>query len=107
MHTNTKSQAISPGDVLDDESINRNVIAINALSPKSKYIFSKSSPIITDYDIAARDLLPDHDFVNSMTSAEMHLRAQGLTPCWNRADLNRLHRHRWMQISWTEYAGAK
>ncbi|CAB4704341.1 MAG: hypothetical protein F2677_03310 [Actinobacteria bacterium] len=107
MDKNTKPQAINLGQVLDDESINRNVIAINALSPKSQYMFGKSSPMITDYDIAEHDLLPDADFCNSMSEAESHLRALGLIPCWNRADQVRFHRHMWMHKSWTEYAGAR
>jgi len=48
MNTNTKPQAINLGQVLDDESINRNVIAINALSTKSQDVIGKSSPIVTD-----------------------------------------------------------
>jgi len=48
MNTNTKPQAINLGLVLDDESINRNVIAINALSTKSQDVIGKSSPIVTD-----------------------------------------------------------
>ena len=47
MNTNTKPQAINLGLVLDDESINRNVIAIDALSTKSQDVIGKSSPIIT------------------------------------------------------------
>ena len=47
MNTNTKPQAINLGLVLDDESINRNVIAINALSTKSQDVIGKSLPIIT------------------------------------------------------------
>jgi len=48
MNTNTKPQAINLGLLLDDESINRNVIAINALSTKSQDVIGKSSPIVTD-----------------------------------------------------------
>lgn len=47
MNTNTKPQAINLGLVLDDESINRNVIAINTLSTKSQDVIGKSSPIVT------------------------------------------------------------
>jgi len=47
MDTNTKPQAINLGQRIDDESINRNVIAINALSTKSQDVIGKSSPIIT------------------------------------------------------------
>ena len=107
MNTNTKPQAINLGQVLDDESINRNVIAINALSTRSQYVFGKSSPMITDYDIAEHDLLPDADFCNSMTATELHLRSQGLIPYWNPADRVRFHRHKWMHKSWTEYAGGR
>jgi len=48
MDTNTKPQAINLGQRIDDESINRNVIAINALSTKSQDVIGKSSPIVTD-----------------------------------------------------------
>jgi hypothetical protein len=47
MDTNTKPQAINLGQRIDDESINRNVIAINALSTKSQDVIGKSSPIVT------------------------------------------------------------
>ena len=47
MNTNTKPQAINLGQRIDDESINRNVIAINALSTKSQDVIGKSSPIVT------------------------------------------------------------
>ena len=107
MDENTKPQAINLGQVLDVESINRNVIAINALSTKSQYVFGKSSPMITDYDIAERELLPDADFCKSMSEAEMHLRSQGLIPYWNPVDRVRFHRHQWMSKSWKEYAGTR
>ena len=107
MDENTKPQSINLGQVLDVESINRNVIAINALSTKSQYVFGKSSPMITDYDIAERELLPDADFCKSMSEAEMHLRSQGLIPYWNPVDRMRFHRHQWMSKSWKEYAGAR
>jgi len=64
MNTNTKSQAVSPGHVLDDESINRNVIGIDSLNPNYRYLFGKSSPMITAYDIAEHDLFPDAHFCN-------------------------------------------
>ena len=107
MNTNTKPQAINLGQVLDDESINRNVIGIDSLNPNYRYLFGKSSPMITDYDIAEHDLLPDADFCNSMTATELHLRAHGLIPYWNPADRVRFHRHKWKHKSWTEYAGAR
>jgi len=47
MNTNTKPQAINLGQVLDVESMNSNVIGINALSTKSQDVIGKSSPIIT------------------------------------------------------------
>ena len=47
MNTNTKPQAINLGQVLDVESMNSNVIGINALSTKSQDVIGKSSPIVT------------------------------------------------------------
>lgn len=47
MDTNTKPQAINLGQVLDVESMNSNVIGINALSTKSQDVIGKSSPIVT------------------------------------------------------------
>jgi hypothetical protein len=47
MNTNTKPQAINLGLVLDVESMNSNVIGINALSTKSQDVIGKSSPIVT------------------------------------------------------------
>ena len=47
MNINTKSRALSPGQVLDVQSINSNVSNINALSTKSQDVIGKSSPIIT------------------------------------------------------------
>ena len=47
MNTNTKPQAINLGQVLDVESMNSNVIGINARSTKSQDVIGKSSPIIT------------------------------------------------------------
>ena len=38
-------------NVLDDESISRNVSAIRAILAKSNLIIGKSSPLITNYDI--------------------------------------------------------
>lgn len=107
MNTNTKSQAINLGHVLDDESINRNVIGIESLNPNYRYLFGKSSPMITDHDIVEHDLFPDTDFCNSFMKAENHLRAQGLIPMWNRDDKLRFHKHRWMHRTWNEYAGVK
>jgi hypothetical protein len=107
MNTNTKPQAINLGQVLDDESINRNVIGIDSLNPNYRYLFGKSSPMITDHDIAEHDLFPDAQFCNSFTSAEMHLREQGLIPVWNQTDKIRFHRHQWMHRSWMNYAGAR
>jgi len=48
MNINTKSRALSPGQVLDVQSINSNVSNINALSTKSQDVIGKSSPIVTD-----------------------------------------------------------
>ena len=107
MIENTKPRAISPGRVLDVESINSNVKGINTLNPNYRYLFGKSSPIVTDYNIAESDLFPDANFCNSLIAADQHLRAQGLIPAWKRSDIVRLHRHRWMHRSWTEYAGAQ
>jgi len=107
MNTNTKPQAINLGRVLDDESINRNVIGIDSLNPNYRYLFGKSSPMITDYDIAEHDLFPDAHFCNSFTSADQHLRAQGLIPAWASADIIRFHRHQWMHRPWMNYAGAR
>jgi hypothetical protein len=107
MNTNTKPQAINLGQVLDDESINRNVIGIDSLNPNYRYLFGKSSPMITAYDIAEHDLFPDAHFCNSFTSADQHLRSQGLTPAWTSADMIRFHRHQWMHRSWMNYAGAR
>ena len=106
MNTNTKPQAINLGRVLDDESINRNVIGIDSLNPNYRYLFGKSSPMITDYDIAEHDLFPDAHFCNSVTSADQHLRAHGLIPAWSDSDQIRFHRHQWMHQSWMNYAGA-
>ena len=47
MNINTKSRALSPGQVLDVQSINSNVSNINALSTKSQDVIGKSSPIVT------------------------------------------------------------
>lgn len=108
MNENTKPQARSLGHVIDDESINRNVIAINALSAKSDYVFGKSSPIVTERDMIERELFGnDLIFSNSFTSAELHLRSMGLIPYWHKADKVRFHRHKWQHRSWSEYAGAK
>jgi hypothetical protein len=107
MDRNEKPQAINLGQSLDDESMNTNVIAINALSTKSQYLFGKSSPMITDYDIAERALLPDADFCKSMSDADLHLHSQGLIPYWNPVDRVRFHRHQWMSKSWKEYAGVR
>jgi hypothetical protein len=107
MNTNTKPQAINLGQVLDDESITRKITDINALNPNYRYLFGKSAPIVTDYDIAEHDLFPDADFCNSMMTAEKHLRSQGLIPCWTSADTIRFHRHRWMHRTWTDYAGKR
>jgi hypothetical protein len=107
MITNTKPQAINLGRVLDDESINSNVKRIDTLNPNYRYLFGKSSPIVTTYNIAERDLFPDANFCNSLIAADQHLRAQGLIPAWKRSDIVRLHRHQWMHRSWTEYAGAQ
>lgn len=106
MNTNTKPQAINLGRVLDDESIKRNVIGIDSLNPNYRYLFGKSSPMITDYDIAEHDLFPDAHFCNSLTSADQHLRAHGLIPAWSDSDQIRFHRHQWMHQSWMNYAGA-
>jgi hypothetical protein len=105
MNTNTKSQALNLGFAFDDESIKRNFNAINSLNPNYRNLFGKSSPMITDYDIAEHDLFPDANFCNSFTSADQHLRSQGLIPAWNRSDKIRFHRHQWMHRSWKEYAG--
>ena len=107
MSENTKPQAINLGRVLDVESINSNVKRIDTLNPNYRYLFGKSSPIVTTYNIAERDLFPDANFCNSLMAADQHLRAQGLIPAWKRSDIVRLHRHRWMHRSWTEYAGAQ
>jgi len=105
MNENTKSQAIDLGHVLDVESINRNVIGINSLNPNYRYLFGKSSPMITDYDIAEHDLFPDANFCNSLTKADQHLRSQGLIPVWNTADTIRFHRHQLLHRSWKVYTG--
>ena len=107
MNENTKPRAISPGRVLDVESISSNVTGINSLNPNYRCLFGKSSPIITDYNIAEHDLFPDANFCNSLMAAELHLRANGLTPAWKRSDKVRFHRHQWLHRSWTEYAGAQ
>ena len=107
MNTNSKPQAINLGQPIDDESINRNVIALDSLNPNKRYQFGKSSPLTTDYDIAERELFPDAHFCNSMTAADQHLRSEGLPPMWKDKDIVRFHRHQWMYESWRNYVGGK
>ena len=108
MKENTKPQALNLGNrMIDGESITANVTSIDSLTAKSQWVFGKSSPMITDYDIAEHDLFPDAHFCNSFTSADQHLRAQGLIPAWASADKIRFHRHQWMHRSWRNYAGAR
>ena len=108
MKENTKPQALNLGNrMIDGESITANVTSIDSLTAKSQWVFGKSSPMITDYDIAEHDLFPDAHFCNSFTSADQHLRAQGLIPAWASADKIRFHRHQWMHRSWRKYAGAR
>ena len=107
MDENTKPQAINLGQVLDDESINRNVIAINALSAKSQYVFGKSSPTETIYDILERELLPDSNYCKTIDEVNEHLRAAGLAACWSRTDVIRYHRNAIKRDVLKRYAGAK
>ena len=107
MDENTKPQAINLGQVLDVESINRNVIAINALSTKSQYVFGKSSPTETIYDILERELLPDSNYCKTIDAANEHLRAAGLAACWSRDDEMRYYRNAIKRDLLLRYTGAK
>ena len=70
MNQNTKPQVLNLGNrVIDGESITGNVTAIDALSAKSKWIFGKSSPMVTDHDILERELLTDSNYCNAIERA--------------------------------------
>jgi hypothetical protein len=107
MITNTKPQAINLGRVLDDESIKTNVKRIDTLNPNYRYLFGKSSPIVTDHDILERELLTDSNYCNAIESADAHLRANGFAACWSRDDLMRYHLHAIKRDVLRRYAGAK
>ena len=108
MNENTKPQGFSLGHrVIDGESITPNVTAINLLSAKSKYVFGKSAPIVTDYDILENELLPDVRYCDSMDAANDHLQALGFAPCWSREDVIRYHLHAIKRDVLRRYAGAK
>ena len=92
MNQNQKPQANYLGQQIDDQSIKSNVTDIYSLSAKYNYTFGKSSPIITDYDLAERALFPDANFCNSYSDAESHLREQGLIPAWSRESNLRFRR---------------
>jgi hypothetical protein len=108
MSEKRKPQGFSLGNpLIDDESITPNVTAINLLSAKSKYVFGKSAPIVTDYDILECELLPDVRYCNSMDTANDHLQALGFAPCWSREDLIRYHLHNMKREQLRRYVGAK
>lgn len=108
MNRNTKPQALDLGNrVIDGQSITDNVTAIDALSAKSQWIFGKSSPIVTDYDILERELLTDSNYCNAIERADEHLRALGLSACWSREDVIRYHLHGIKRDALRRYAGEK
>ena len=108
MNQNTKPQVLNLGNrVIDGESITGNVTAIDALSAKSKWIFGKSSPMVTDHDILERELLTDSNYCNAIERADSHLRANGFAPCWSRDDVIRYHLHAVKRDVLRRYAGAK
>ena len=107
MNQNQKPQANYLGQQIDDQSIKSNVTDINSLSAKYNYTYGKSSPIITDYDLAEHALFPDANFCNSYSDAESHLREQGLIPAWSRESNLRFYRHQWMHKTWVEYVASR
>ena len=108
MNENTKPQALNLGNrMIDGESITDNVTSIDSLTAKSQWIFGKSSPTETIYDILERELLTDSNYCNAIESADAHLRANGFAACWSRDDLMRYHLHAIKRDVLRRYAGAK
>jgi len=95
MIENKKPQAQNLGQLLliDDESMYDNVIKFERQEHKS-YVFGISAPEITAQDILEHDLLPEMEFVKSMSAADSHLRSMGLPPIYKPADLLIYHRFR-------------
>lgn len=108
MNENTKPQALNLGNrMIDGESITDNSTSINALSAKSKWVFGKSSPTETIYDILERELLPDFNYCQTIDAATEHLRAAGLAACWSRDDEKRYHLNAIKRDALKTYVGAK
>ena len=109
MKQNEKPQGFNLGhrNYLDGESITENVTPMYRQIPNEPYVFGKSSPLITAYDICETAVLVDSDFCTSYSRAENHLRSLGLTPVFNRKDQIRFHSARWKESSWRRYAGAR
>jgi hypothetical protein len=108
MNEKRKPQGINLGyPSIDGESITDNVISIDSLSAKSKYVFGKSAPTVTAYDILERELLPDSDYCSAMERAEEHLRALGFLACWLSEDVNRYHLHKIKRDVLRNYWGKK
>jgi hypothetical protein len=88
-----KPQAQNLGRLLliDDESMYDNVIKFERQEHK-QYVFGISAPEITTLDILEHELLPEMEFVKSMSAADSHLRSMGLPPIHKPADLLIYHR---------------
>jgi hypothetical protein len=93
MIENKKPQARNLGQLLliDDESMYDNVIKFER-QEHQQYVFGISAPEITD--ILKHELLPEMEFVKSMSAADSHLRSMGLPPIHKPADLLIYHRFR-------------
>lgn len=103
MNENNKPQAINLGQSVDGESITDNYSDLDRLIGDPKFIYGKSSPLVTDDDLAEIILIPDRNFTDSYTATNLHLKALGLTPIWSRFDYARVQRHKWQTASWKSY----
>jgi hypothetical protein len=108
MNQNTKPQALNLGNrVIDGESITDNVTSIDSLTAKSQWIFGKSSPTETIYDILERELLPDSNYCKTIDAVNLHLRAAGLAAYWSHNDVMRYHLNAIKRDALKRYTGAK
>lgn len=88
MITNEKPRTQGTGRIkhLDGESITDNVTAIDRLKPNQKFVFGKSSPIITEHDIWLNEYLHDAGWYESKMKTDLDLRAHGLKSIWSLED---------------------
>lgn len=107
MNENNKPQAINLGQSLDGESITDNYSDLDRLIGDPKFIYGKSSPIVTDDDLAEMDLIPDRNFATSYDAANSYLKSLHLEPLWSRFDYARAQRYKWQAASLKRFLEAR